>query len=378
MLLARSMKVRPVTSVPVSTDFAFSLPALIWVEGKEGNIWSNQAHKDLIHSMGLSKLQLSDFELEKMPLIGAKPVRASLSSDADGQHSFDFEISKHSIDGCPYYFAISIDCMTELEQDRKRSLQQLTDAFTYLPIGVVGFDPNADLFLFNPRSTEMLNIAPSWLAAKPSLQAFLDRLHDKGEIPEPKDFKEWREKILALSKGSEATKYQDDWHLSERRIYRVSGEKFHTGTTIFTFEDISDASSTEREFRAEIRRLFAAFDSVQNGIAVFNSSGELSFANEAFDDIWDCDISKSLLLPDIISVSKLLQSKCEATPIWGDLREFVIQFDGREIWSADFLRLDGTHIKAHFVPLVDGQTLCEFTRAEPLNIPRRSAAESAS
>lgn len=350
--------------------FSETLPALIWSEDPKTKdvIWANQAFKSQRREMTDSFLNSSSFKSVDDTEFNSTPSRATVSLENEAETLF-FDLSVHEYNGQQYYFAQSAQSSARAEQDRERFVKSMSETFAHLPIGVAVFDKHRDLSLFNPALSDLLGLAPSWLASRPSLRAFLDRLHDKGDMPEPRDFKVWRDSILSLESSAANKMYFDDWNLTNGSVYRITGQSYPRGAVALFIEDISSQVAVETEYRLEIRRLYNTFDAMDSGIAIFNASGELSFSNAAFEDMWDIEISNSVLVPDIVSISKIWQGATEPTPVWGDLRDFVTQLEQREVWSTNLLKKDGQWLEANFSPLVDGHTLCSFSTKKFQRMP---------
>ena len=351
-------------------SFSETLPALIWAEDTKTNKvqWSNNAFEKTKKLMPNQSLTLADFKGTESTALTTQPFRTCLNIDGQKDSLF-FDLSAHEYNSKRYFFAQSAQSVAQAEQDRERFVKSMSETFSHLPIGVAVFDKHKDLSLFNPALAELLGLAPSWLASQPSLRAFLDRLHDEGDMPEPKDFKVWRDQILSLETSSDSKMYFDDWNLMNGSVYRITGQSYPRGAVALFIEDISGQVAVETEYRLEMRRLYNTFDAFESAIAIFNASGELSFANVAFEEMWNTEPSKSVLVPDILSISKLLQQSCEPTPVWGDLRDFITQLEQREAWHANILKKDGQWLDATFSPLVDGHTLCSFAVKQFTSVP---------
>lgn len=344
----------------VEQSFADTLPALIWAERNGQVIWANQGFRELDERLPNSDLNIDLFSPEDDNSSTEPYGRMYLKHESLDEH-LHFNLTTHEYNNAPYYYAQSAQETAQAEMDRKRFVKSMTETFAHLPIGVAVFDRRQDLSLFNPALSELLGLAPSWLANQPSLRAFIDRLHDKGHLPEPKDFKAWRDHILELESSEESQVYFDDWNLSNGCVYRITGQSYPRGAVAIFIEDISSQVAVETEYRLEIRRLYNAFDALDSAVVIFSSTGELSFANNSFESLWGTSVSESILVPDVISISRIWQEKCCPTPVWGEIRDFVTQIENREAWQANVTRRDGGAIVISVSPLVDGQTLCEFT-----------------
>lgn len=353
--------------------FLDSLPALIWAERRGKILWANDEYRLLQSELEEGVvLQIARFESDEEPMIhhAAKRMTITTKTSDDVLH---FDVTKHLFKGVPYFYAQSAETSVRAEQDRERFVKNMSETFAYLDVGVAVFDKHHDLSLFNPALSELLGLASGWLAMKPSLRAFLDRLHDKGDLPEPKNFKKWRAQILSLEESDQGKLYLEDWNMPNGRVLRIKAQSYPRGAVALFVEDISDQVSVETEYRLEIRRLYNAFDSLMSAVAIFNAAGELSFASDGFEVMWQTDISKSILVADVQTVSKVLMDATYPTPVWGELRDFVSQLDSRACWAEEVTKKNGETILVRMSPLVDGQTMCEFVPVAAKNAKERKS-----
>jgi PAS domain-containing protein len=223
------------------------------------------------------------------------------------------------------------------------------------------FDKERDLSLFNPALTEMLDVSPLWLANKPSLRDFLDRLHDKGALPEPRNFRSWRDQIVEMERSAETGTYFDDWHMPNDKIFRVTGRPHPKGAVAFIFEDITNTIAAEREYRLEIERLYSALDSVDNGIAIFDGSGTLSFANGLFDEIWKTELSKNLTSPSIMEIAEIWINRTEPTPVLGEIKDFILAAGERANWAGIVRLKSGLVYEIRTSIMVGGYSMISFS-----------------
>ena len=180
-------------------------------------------------------------------------------------------------------FALDADDLVAAEASLRRFVETLTETFAHLPIGLAVFDKNRRLGLFNPALTDLVKIDAVWLAGRPSLRDFLERLRETRQMPEQKDFASWRRKLSELEEGARDGTYEENWQLPSGKIFRVTGRPHPQGALAFLFEDISTAIILERKYRSELELSQATLDRMSEAVAVFDASGMLVFVNSAFE-----------------------------------------------------------------------------------------------
>ena len=336
-----------------------SIPAVMWIETDQVVTWSNTAFQTLQKSLG-KDLRISNFIVSESVENKQNSLRASIKQPKQNPTLY-FDISTRVSRKGSFYIAMSANAAVTAENDRARFIQTLSETFAHLPIGMAVFDKERDLSLFNPALASLLDVSALWLAKKPSLRDFLDRLHDKGALPEPRNFKSWRDQIIEMERSAETGTYFDDWHMPNDKVFRVTGRPHPKGAVAFVFEDISRTVAAERAYRMEIERLYAALDAVDGGIIIFDAVGALSFANKSFDSIWNTEFSNSLSCPTAIEVAEVWNERCIPSPVLGEIREFVQSIGDRERWAGRLGTKSGLSLEVRAIPMPANFSMVEFT-----------------
>jgi PAS domain-containing protein len=351
--------------VPDPDDFAklaiSNSTDLVWIEFQGAPIWQNKTCQD---QMAVLKHGAPDLEMFGLSAASAKSGggrRGQLTFDGE-ERFFDIEVKAEG--DLTIIHAKDASAALGAERELQRFMQTLTDTFAHIPIGLAIFDRSRFLALYNPALAELFDLEPEWLTRRPGLQAFLDHLRNDGKLPEPKDFKDWRRQIEVLERSAESGNYQEDWHLPNGRVFRVSGRPHPKNAVAFLFEDISRTVAIERAYRAELEDMFNTFDNLTSAVVIFDSNGQLAFSNQAFAEVWGEDASASLGTMGTTEMTRLWQKKCEPTPVWGDFRDFAADFGERSHWQAVVKLLDGPFLSVSFAPIPGGRILCEFAEVE--------------
>ncbi|GHA47634.1 hypothetical protein GCM10008927_10600 [Amylibacter ulvae] len=320
--------------------------------------WANDKHLSLWKNSGEDQFTIKMYNLQAPIVLNGPSVGATLTLP-NQPDSLDYEICKFEFEGREFYFAVTTESAQNAKIERKRFVENISESFANSPTGIAVFDQQHGLSMFNPALTKLLDLAPSWLASAPSIDEFLTKLRYHGAMPEPRDFKKWRNEFINdLSDPN--FQYQDDWNMPDGSVYNVSAYPNSNGAVTFYFEDISGRVLVEREYRSHLDNLYNAFDVLDCAVIMFERSGEMAFANQEFDKLWGKEFSRSVVVPDILAVSRVWSEQCMPSPIFGDLRDFVFQLDDKETWNADLTLKTGETIEATFTPLINGQTFCVF------------------
>lgn len=337
-------------------------PFPIWVEDDGRVIWSNRESRATFGQEGFNGIA----GLEQKSPSRASDVRVVEVARENGSVDH-FSLVPQVIDNQTVVYAVDAGPLVQTEAELDRFLQTLTVTFAHIPIGLAVFDRERDLTLFNPALGDLLDIPPNWLAGRPSLSAFLDRLRNNGSLPEPKDYTSLKEEFSRLESGAFDGKYEVEWTLPNGRLYRVTGRPHAAGGAAFLFDDITQFATLETHYRAELRQAQNTLDCLVSGIAIFDSAGELTFANDAFETMWDCTLGHSLTPVSVTDLIRVLQKRARPNPAFGELRDFVLELQDRSEWSADLIMTNGDPVAMHISPVSGGRVVCEFrqTRAAP-------------
>lgn len=330
-------------------------PQLVWAEKANAVIWANSNYHKTTIATGSDGISAFEKLPEKTRVTGYDRVRL-----ASPDNTREYILQQATLGNIVVYFASDAQPLIETEQELQRFIQTLTGTFAHLPIGLAIFDKKRDLSLFNPALSDLLGLPAEWLARRPSLISFLDRLRSEGILPEPEDFSSLRQSFQDLENGAENGSYNAEWTLSNERIYRVTGRPHTQGGLAFLFEDISNAVKVERRYRAELEQLYSAFDSLADGVVIFDQAGEVVFVNEAFDDLWCTDMGGTITPITVVEFTRTLQKRAKPSPAWGDFREFVFQTEDRSQWQTEFHLNSGETVVATFSPISGRQVFCEF------------------
>lgn len=348
-------------------------PYPVWREGGGGVItWCNRAYLNLVANVSGADefhpwpphpvFRITEDTL-RQPAGDGRPAlhRIAVTPAGDSTRHW-FEVSVVELDGgdrlCS---AIPADRLVRAETTLNEFVSTLTKTFASLPIGLAIFDRSRELALFNPALIDLTVLPTGFLIAKPTLSAFLDKLREARMIPEPKDYKSWRQQMSDLVAAAQNGTYEETWSLPTGQTYRVTGRPHPDGAVALLFEDISAEISLTRRFRAEIETGQAALDALPQAVAVFTTGGVLSISNRAYADLWGSDPSTSLSEITITDAARGWQDKCAPSPVWDQLRAFVARPGPREVWNARIALNDGRALSCRVTPLARGATLVSFS-----------------
>lgn len=361
------------------------LPFLIWRENENQTItWANRHYLELADSLQPDEAvtswpprKLFDTPQLAEAATNDHPRRAALPGGPNGQRQW-FELHEVMLGDENVITAVPVDRLVKAESSLSEFVTTLTKTFAHLPIGLAIFDRKRQLALFNPALTDLVSLPVAFLVGKPTLFSFLDHLREKRMMPEPKDYKSWRQQMSELEAAARDGTYEETWSLPSGQTYRVSGRPHPEGAVAFLFEDITAEVSLTRRFRAELEMGQSALDCMSEAIAVFAPGGTLAMSNAAYRTLWGNDPETSLMDVTVSDACMTWRHKCRPSDIWDRIQTSVANIENRSSWSEEFYLLNGRSVICQIKPMVRGATMVSFAASSelPASPKKRSTAAS--
>ncbi|AGI70165.1 PAS domain-containing protein [Octadecabacter antarcticus 307] len=347
-------------------------PQLIWKHDAEGVlIWANRSYMELseiLHAIGPNDVlpwpPREVFNQTARP-VGAAPVIDMHRVDTpDQEKPIWFEITSLKRGTDTIHFAIDASAVVFARDAQRSFVQTLTKTFAQLSVGLVIFDSDRRLVLFNPALVDLTLLPTNFLIARPTLFSFLDRLRDNQMIPEPKDYASWRDQMVALESAATEGNYHETWPLPNGQTFRVTGKPHPNGAIAFLFEDISDEISLTRKFRSQIDISAAVIDNLASAVAVFSSSGSLVLANSAYRSLWGTQSEDAISSRDFLEELQIWQTTSAPSPVWVKLQETITRGRSDTPWDGSVWLDSHVEIVCRYSPLPDGNHQITFTPSE--------------
>lgn len=351
-----------------------SVPHPVWqVDARGKTVWRNPAYVGLYTRVKPAAAHVDEplFETLDFDDIPEEGRRASLQ--ISGTKKLDwFNVTKTAVADGAIFNASSLNAVVLAEEAQRNFVQTLAKTFAHLSIGLAIFDRNRQLALFNPALIDLTNLPAEFLSARPTMMSFFDRLRENRRMPEPKNYRNWRQEIAEVIAAANDGRYQETWSLESGQTYKVSGRPHPDGATAFLLEDISAEVSLTRNFRAELETAQCLLDTMVDGLAVFSATGQLTFSNCIYQDLWGLDTESSFVdftISDSIAVWREMSNPNKR---WQEIEDFVLSYGHRQSFDIPIQPKGGAPMACQIVPIVSGATLvrfCKVSALEPLPEP---------
>lgn len=348
-------------------------PVLSWRETPEGQVtWANAAYRHLVHGEGDAQPWPLPRLFEPAGRVATAPQRVqSVPADPTAARWFD-------IHDCPagetiLRFAIPADAAVRAEDQLREFVQTLSRTFADLPVGLAVFDRHRRLLVFNPALADLTTLSVGFLSARPSFEDVLDHLREARMMPEPKDYRSWRQQMVALEAAAAAGYHCETWSLPGGQTYRVTGRPHPGGAIALLIEDISTAVTLTRKFRAEVDLIREVLDRLDLAICVVGRDGEVATANAA----------SRRLIPELGHEGARFVAGLDPADTTGALALHGA-LAGHIDWSGALRLAAGPSIACKATPISGGMTLLHLTPApakaptkKPVAAPIGAGARSA-
>ncbi|MFV0491174.1 MAG: PAS-domain containing protein [Pseudorhodobacter sp.] len=341
------------------------IPTPIWRENPSGDVvWANTRYIDLA-SDTLDEEEDLAWPLPRLfpqqdDRTGDTPQRqALLPLRPEGPRWFDVNATPHRQDRL--FFATPADATVQAENSLRDFMQTLTKTFAQLPTGLAIFDHGRKLTIFNPALLYLTTLPPDFLSARPTLISFFDAMRERSMIPEPRDYKSWRDQITDLEQAAIDGLYCETWSLPNGQTFRVTGRPHPNGAMALLFEDISTEISQTRRYRADLELGQAVVDAMDDAIAVFSASGMLVMSNTAYSELWGHDPAGNLDTEgNATAICDHWRSCSAPSGIWDRAEDFIAAIQPEKPWADETRLADGRRLQCRFTPLAGGTTLATF------------------
>ena len=261
------------------------------------------------------------------------------------------------------HLALPADRLHRAEVAREGMLQTLGQTFAQLPTGLAVFDRQRLLQLFNPAFGELSGVSAASLARRPTLTATLDAMRARATVPEPNDYRLWRQRIARMEGASATGLFQEVWALPSGRSHRATVRPFPDGALAFMIEDITGEMARSRRQRAESDLAHAVMNEIDDALIVFSRDGVVTMVNDAARELWGPGLEVAGDRHGGPTALALLRSRTAPTLLWDDISRYIGHFGSRKPREATLRMIDGRLLSCRIAPLPQGASLLRFLPA---------------
>lgn len=254
-------------------------------------------------------------------------------------------------------YAIDVEDREQARADLARFVRAQRDMLDRLSAGVAQFGRDRSLIFVNQPFARLFSLSSDFLADQPEFDRVIDSMRESGNLPEVRDFPEWKEERRGwFTLGLAAD--EEDWLLPGGKHLRVVAQPLPDGGLLLIFEDRTEQLQLASARDTLLRVRAATFDNLFEAIGVFASDGRLNLWNNRFKDLWQFDEEQLRAHPRIDALVPHIANKLKRPSHAALVRELVRSATvERKQRNGQVSLVDGRDFEFAAVPLPDGNAL---------------------
>jgi signal transduction histidine kinase len=254
-------------------------------------------------------------------------------------------------------YAIDVEDREQARAELARFVRAQRDMLDRLSAGVAQFGGDRSLVFYNQPFARLFALKADFLADRPEFNRLLDAMREAGQLPEVRDYPEWKQDHGRWFTGGLAAE-EEDWLLAGGRHLRVVAQPLPDGGLLLIFEDRTEQLRLASARDTLLRVRSATFDNLFEAVGVFASDGRLHLWNNRFRELWDFEEAQLAAHPRIDALAPLIGKKLRNAAHAGLVRELVRSATvERKQRGGRVSFVDGREFDFAAVPLPDGNAL---------------------
>jgi signal transduction histidine kinase len=254
-------------------------------------------------------------------------------------------------------YAIDVEDREQARAELARFVSAQRDMLDRLSAGVAQFARDRSLIFFNQPFARLFALRPDTLADRPEFNRLLDSMREAGQLPEVRDYPEWkRERVRWFTEMLAAE--EEDWLLPGGRHLRVVAQPLPDGGLLLIFEDRTEQLQLASARDTLLRVRTATFDNLFEAVGVFASDGRLHLWNNRFRELWQFEEEQLAAHPRVDAltghIGRMLRNAGHAGLVRELVRSATVE---RKQRTGRVALIDGREFEFAAVPLPDGNAL---------------------
>jgi signal transduction histidine kinase len=288
---------------------------------------------------------------------GQQPVHRTVPATIAGErrmmHIVEVPLGNSGVAG----YAIDVEDQEEARAELARFVRAQHDMLDRLSAGVAQFGRDRSLIFFNQPFARLFSLPADFLADRPEFDRVIDAMREAGNLPEVRDFPEWKDEHRGWFTSGLAAD-EEDWLLPGGKHLRVVAQPLPDGGLLLIFEDRTEQIQLASARDTLLRVRSATFDNLFEAIGVFASDGRLNLWNNRFRELWGFEEELLAQHPRVDAMTQQLASRLKQPRHAGLVRELVRSAtQERKQRSGRVAMTDGREFEFAAVPLPDGNAL---------------------
>ncbi|WP_225421063.1 sensor histidine kinase [Sphingomonas parva] len=283
----------------------------------------------------------------------ARTVPATIAGERRMMRVVEVPLGETGVAG----YAIDVEDREQARADLARFVSAQRDMLDRLSAGVAQFGRDRSLIFFNQPFARLFSLRAETLADRPEFNRLLDGMREAGNLPEVRDYPDWKRERGRWFTETAAAK-EEDWLLPGGRHLRVVAQPLPDGGLLLIFEDRTEQLQLASARDTLLRVRTATFDNLFEAVGVFASDGRLHLWNNRFRELWQFEEEQLAAHPRIDALTSHIGRKLKTAAHASLVRELVRSATvERKQRGGRVSFLDGREFEFAAVPLPDGNAL---------------------
>ncbi|HEX4736186.1 MAG TPA: ATP-binding protein [Allosphingosinicella sp.] len=305
----------------------------------------------------------------------ARTVPATIAGERRTLQLVELPLGESGVAG----YAIDVEDREQARADLARFVRAQRDMLDRLSAGVAQFGRDRALIFTNQPFARLFALRGDFLADRPEFNRLLDAMREAGQLPEVRDYPDWKKEHGRWFTGGLAAE-EEDWLLPGGRHLRVVAQPLPDGGLLLIFEDRTEQLRLASARDTLLRVRTATFDNLFEAVGVFASDGKLHLWNNRFRELWGFDEEQLADHPRIDMLTPLFSRQLKNPSHASLLRELVRSATlERKQRNGHVSLTDGREFEFAAVPLPDGNalfTMLDVTASRTVEAALRERAEA--
>jgi PAS domain-containing protein len=345
-----------------------ALPIPVWKREENRNItFCNQAYKDLIVKIGINNSNKAIPEIDsslsdlsyKQGATDKLNFKKALIIDNELQILKINELRLHSGEYVGFCYFIS-----DLEHAEKKNLISNTTIKNIIE------NNNSAIFIvnnlgivyhYNKAFIDFFDLSNDWLSTLPTFSSLLDKMREKGKLPEVKNYKEYKhQQMYYLTKLAQYETFF--MHLLDGSTLRVSVIPSQGGDTIFIYENISTQLTLERDYNEQLAVMNSMISSYLIPVALFSKNGTLHMYNDSFSNLFEISpnlLEQKLHFKEILELQHSLIANDEDYNAYK--QALINSIESKNKAKSTFHHISKGNIRVNIEPLPDNSFMLKYS-----------------
>ena len=322
------------------------------VEAEDGAVVVAQGI-ELIEEAGGQSPRIASAEVRDRQEPAHRTVPVTIAGERRTMRIVEVPLGNEGVAG----YAIDVEDQEEARAELARFVQAQRDMLDRLSAGVAQFARDRSLIFFNQPFARLFSLPADFLADQPEFDRVIDAMRDAGNLPEVRDFPEWKDEHRDwFTSGLSAD--EEDWLLPGGKHLRVVAQPLPDGGLLLIFEDRTEQIQLASARDTLLRVRTATFDNLFEAVGVFASDGRLNLWNNRFKELWGFDEEHLANHPRVDALTAQLAARLKQPKHAGLVRELVRSAtQERKQRTGRVMMADGREFEFAAVPLPDGNAL---------------------